>query len=370
MPLDVTSAPATASPLWIIALFIALSEATAGVAAITTYGATRLIFACFAVAFPVAVFAAFVWLLINHAPKLYAPGQYSKDISPEAYASGIGGSFTKTQIDFVSNAVAQSVVQLAPPDHPESTAAMVEEVARRFEAAAAESSVTVSLGSLKPGADVLQVPVTEKTTVDNLLDAIYFALAPAVRPFTYNKTWVLADENGNEYTEMGSKWAESQNQQGDSRRITEVGIVPGSSLRVIAKGGARRRLSDFDRRLDSLLNDLSTKLRSDGISVENIRGPQRPRLLTRIGTTIYGLYVMPGIPKESEDWVGLARAASAQLGADRGVAITPVLVLDQEPPPYVMKAGAASQVVIMWLEHGTLHGAPWASPESAAAPVT
>jgi hypothetical protein len=72
MPIDVSKAPSAASPLWVIALFIALSEATAGGAAITTNGTTRLIFACFAVAFPSIVFGVFVWLLIKHAPNLYA----------------------------------------------------------------------------------------------------------------------------------------------------------------------------------------------------------------------------------------------------------------------------------------------------------
>jgi hypothetical protein len=60
MPINVSRAPAAASPLWIIALFIALSEATAGAAAITTNGVTRIIFACFAVAFPTLVFLVFV----------------------------------------------------------------------------------------------------------------------------------------------------------------------------------------------------------------------------------------------------------------------------------------------------------------------
>lgn len=249
MPLDVSRAPATASPLWIIALFIALSEATAGVAAIVTDGAARLIFACFAVAFPVAVFTAFVWLLVNHAPKLYAPGQYSSDITPEAYRQGI----TMTTVASFGRAVAESVAPLLQQDHAEPAAAMLEAVARRFEVAVAESSVTVSLDRLKPGADVLQIPVTERTTVGRLLDSIYNALAPVVKPHTYNQTWLLVDADGNEYTEMGTKWAERRNLPRDSRRITEVGIVPGSSLTVIAKGAARQRTSNSPEQVTALV---------------------------------------------------------------------------------------------------------------------
>jgi hypothetical protein len=43
---------------WIIALFIALSEAMASVAAIETDGTTRVVFAVFSVSFPFVVFDA------------------------------------------------------------------------------------------------------------------------------------------------------------------------------------------------------------------------------------------------------------------------------------------------------------------------
>jgi len=106
--LDTSNAPASASPLWIIALFIALSEATAGVAAIITNGVARLIFAVFAVSFPTVVFVVFVWLLVKHAPNLYAPGQYSKDITPEMYRSGI----RRDERIFIGRAFAESMAPL------------------------------------------------------------------------------------------------------------------------------------------------------------------------------------------------------------------------------------------------------------------
>src|SRR5262249_13275004 len=159
-----------------------------------------------------------------------------------------------------------------------------------------------------------------------------------------------------------TKWAERRNLRRDNRRIAEVGIVPGSSLTVIAKGSARKRPSNSDRRLGTLVKDLDAKLRSDGISVANISGSHHPRLLARVGPMIYGLYAMPGLPTESEDWIALARAGTARLEADRGVPITPVLVLDQEPPTRVMEAAAVAHVLVMWLDHGVLHDTPWARP--------
>src|SRR5215469_6600675 len=305
MPLDVSKAPATASPLWIIALFIALSEATAGIAAISTNGSTRLIFAWFAVAFPAAVFAVFVWLLIKHAPNLYAPGQYSRDITPEIYRTGIGVGISQTQSLFLGRALAETVVPLVGEySGADDREAMVAQVAQRFEAAVAESSVTVSLARFKPGAERLQIPVTEGTKVNSLLDTVYLALAPTVKPFTYDRAWDLIAERGAEYSATGTEWAKTQNWMHDSRPIADVGIVPGSQLTAVAKGTADRRTAFFRGQMYGLVNELRAKLRNDGVQVEDVGGRQRPRLLVRDGALAYGLYVMPGRPREHDDWVG------------------------------------------------------------------
>jgi hypothetical protein len=233
MPLDVTKAPGSASPLWIIALFIALSEATAGVAAISTNGAARLIFSCFAVAFPTLVFVVFVWLLISHAANLYAPGQYSSDITPEIYRTGI----SRTDSIVLARAVARAVVPaLGHNTEGEDSTEALNQVARRFEEAVEESSVLVTLSPLlNTRAEVLQIPVTEETSIRLLLDAIYWAIQPRVEPFTYGKTWLLYDRVGGKgYDEMGTRWAERANLLDDIRPISSVGIGPGS--RLIAGG--------------------------------------------------------------------------------------------------------------------------------------
>ena len=240
MPLDVSKAPSTASPLWIIALFIALSEVTAGVAAITTDGTARLIFTCFAVAFPTAVFVVFVWLLIQHAPNLYAPSQYSKEITPEAYRIGI----SRADSILFGRAVAETVVPLLGEDHGgESHTAAVEQVARRFETAVEKSCVILSVDALVPGAQQLQIAVDSETTISELLDWIYFQLEPAVEPFSYDINWLLIGEDGTEYTDMGTPWARQRGLSEDTRPISAVGIEPGIRLTAVAKRRARRQRS-------------------------------------------------------------------------------------------------------------------------------
>lgn len=240
MPLDTSQAPATASPLWVIALFIALSEATAGIAAITTDGAARLIFACFAVAFPTVVFAVFVWLLVKHAPNLYAPRQYSSEITPEIYRVGI----SRSNSELLARAVGATLAPLLEGvSDGKASDDVREQVARRFEVAIEQSSVAVTLTPpLSLRHEELQIPVTSHTTVRWLLDSIYYALRPALKPYSYGRSWLLVDDNGVEYADMGTRWMEP-----DERLITELGIHPGTHLTVVTKrsikGSASRRSS-------------------------------------------------------------------------------------------------------------------------------
>jgi hypothetical protein len=237
VPLDSSRAPTSASPLWIIALFIALSEATAGAAAAITDGAARLIFACFAATFPVIVLFVFVWLLVKHAPKLYAPGQYSKEITPEIYRIGI----SRADSIFIGQAVAKTVVPLLGEGQGEDRDTAVARVAQRFADAVDESSIVVNLGVLKPGAKNLHIPVSSDTGIQSVLNEIYFALSPAVEPVTYDRFWVLIDDDNNEYSGMGMSWADEQDLEADPRTILEVGILPGSRLTAVPKKRSQRR---------------------------------------------------------------------------------------------------------------------------------
>jgi len=202
----------------------------------------------------------------------------------------------------------------------------------------------------------VQIPVTEETTVDSLLDTIYFALAPAVKPFTYNKTWILTDDSGKNYTDIGTIWAKDQNLPRDTRPITEVGIFPGSTLPAVAKGRAERA---FNRELEALVNQLRSRLSTDGVTVENVSGRQLPRLVARSNGSTYGLYAMPGNP--SEYWVELARAAAARLESKAGndEDVVPVLALNQQPSTRLLETAAGTNVLVTWLDNDMLHGAPW-----------
>lgn len=234
MPLDTGKAPTSASPLWIIALFIALSEVTAGAASITTSGATRMIFACFAVSFPVVVFVVFIWLLIEHAPKLYAPGQYSQEITPEVYRTGI----SRVDTTLLSRAVARTVVLSDAENGQGSEDLQIERAARIFEEVFEESSIEIEVSPKGYTDSPLKIPVTSETQVSEFLDQIWFDLRGAVKPFTYGRSWVIINpSDGALYTDIGRTWANERKIFSDVRPITEIGILPGTKLKVVIMSG-------------------------------------------------------------------------------------------------------------------------------------
>jgi hypothetical protein len=243
--LNTSTAPAYPSPLWIIALFIALSEVTAGIAAIVTDGATRMIFAVFAVGFPILVLAVFLWLLIKYPANLYSPWQYTDEVGVDAYAGALSRQSRTASVVYseaASEAVASAVAPIGQQDDA-SQQALRKQVVQTFEELVRGRSITIDRSTLHADAPILQIPVTDATTVSELLDAIYFEIAPVVEPFTYGKSWLLADWDGNPLTEIGTAWAKwDSGAPRDRRPLGDAGIAPGSKLRlVMLPSGHRER---------------------------------------------------------------------------------------------------------------------------------
>ena len=227
LPINTSVAPRAASPLWIIALFIALTQSMAGIAAIATDGTTRMIFAIFAVTFPVVVLALFVWLLLRHPANLYSPGQYTAETTIETYVRALGRESRDAASQLRQTLSAVAAAALSEPTGSDARSVAVTGI---LEDLTERSIVTVDRSVLLPGSPPAEVPVTTHTTVDELLDSIYFHLADVVPPRTYGQEWVLADEQMTQLTEIGRTWAEEHGMRRDVRPIVEVGIQPGARI--------------------------------------------------------------------------------------------------------------------------------------------
>jgi hypothetical protein len=225
------------SPLRIIALFIALSETLASAAAVATDGTARTMLTSFAVSFPFVVLAVFVWLLVAHTTKLYAPNQYTAETTIEAFANATRRQNTETQL-LVRSAVSHAVATaIGAEDVGTATPADVrDQIAANFDQAVEDASVTLARSLLIDGAENVQIAVGNKTSVQDFLDSAYFSLVPAVGPYTYGVDWVLVGGDHETLPEMGSNWAEQQGEEGDFRLLEEVGIRPGTILTAIRRG--------------------------------------------------------------------------------------------------------------------------------------
>jgi hypothetical protein len=238
--LNTAEAPSAASPLWIMALFIGLCEAAAVVAAATTDGGTQTMFAIFAVAFPLIILGTFVWLLLTHPANLYSPSQYTDTTTIDAYVAALRRESRDSRA-VLQDAISEALVTTVTAEQGERPGRLTEDlraqVTEAIEGAVDRSSVTVDRSAFgEDGDEPIRIPVTRKTTVQALLDSIYFELRPAVEPFTYGSAWVLFDEGNSEIEAHGMKRAFFKDTgvavrlRGDTRRLAEAGITPGMHL--------------------------------------------------------------------------------------------------------------------------------------------
>jgi hypothetical protein len=354
------------SPLWIIALFVALSQLTAGAAAVATNGTTSLVFAIFAVSFPVLVLIVFVCLLLFTPRTLYTPRQYPEHLRPIDYPEGIRFSRNERNTNLVlKEAVTEAVMAAVVTQHPAADdlagqATVRSLVAQTFEDVVDRNSVTLDRSFLMDGAEPVQIPVSSETTVDEFLDAVWFNISESVEPYTYNKSWILADRELSPLQAIGTSWAKRQGWPRDDRTLEDGGIMPGRTYYALPRPrvpGVRVPAWTWRSQTRKLATRYETVTRSQGLTVRRIAGAQRPRLVVSNGVTDYGLYVMAGHAEPS--WITQASDACTALATDENAKIDAVLALEREPRDQVRAAGEERGVYVVWLDNAGLHQAPW-----------
>jgi hypothetical protein len=183
------------NPLWIISLFLGITEITVGAVATQVTSWIQGLFAIFAVAFPATVAAAFFTTLWKKPYVFYAPRDFPKHLDVQAYVAAMRSATIATRQELevaVDAAVESAVRQRLPPDV---TAA---EAATEIEAAVAtvreeyrKSLVIVDLREFPGPPDEVALPASEHTRTSDLLNQIWFYLEDFVEPFTYGQAWVL-----------------------------------------------------------------------------------------------------------------------------------------------------------------------------------
>ncbi|MFE1953254.1 hypothetical protein ACFW9D_22625 [Streptomyces sp. NPDC059524] len=236
--------PQVLNPLWIIALFLGLSETTVGIAAAQSNGWVQGLLAVFAVAFPVLVSTAFFVILWVRPEVLYAPGDFPEHVPIGAYVDGMRRR-SAPDPDMIQAVVTDMLHTVLPPalESTSESADVLEETLDNAKRVLAERTLTVDVSTITgiPD-DLFQCPAFSTQTVSNFLDSLWGYLRDYIPPFRYGRDWVLMNEESKKnLRDLGSLWAARNDTEADDRLLSGVGITPDSQLRAVRLGGRRTR---------------------------------------------------------------------------------------------------------------------------------
>jgi hypothetical protein len=226
----------------VISLFLTFSEVTAGIAAVRAEGWIQAVFTIFSVVFPIAVGTTFFVFLWKKPFVLYAPGDYSADTPVESFVQAMTANRTR-ETAAVDSALAEAlddvlaaVLQSTEAESAEDVAVIAEQAVTSARAEVERRAVTVSLARFptRNRAEAVAFVVDEQTTVQDLLNFVYFAIADAVEPYRYGRQWLLRDiTSGHVYGELGSSARDIDRGRFDERLLADIGIHPGAQLEVV-----------------------------------------------------------------------------------------------------------------------------------------
>ncbi|MER6735713.1 hypothetical protein [Streptomyces puniciscabiei] len=237
----VRTPPRVLNPLWIISLFLGLSETTVGIAAALSNGWVQGALAAFAVTFPVLVSGAFFSILWKKPEVLYAPGDFPEHVPVSAYVDGMRhGSVANAELlkavvrdtleDVIPTTLSQTVT-------PQQVAQLVDQAVASAHEGIANRMLSVDLSAVHPDFRDFktQFPLAEGATVSDFLDRLWAIMRDHVRPYTYGTHWVLIDRRSNHiFRDIGSTWAQDHfGQPDDDRPLKDIGFRVDMDLAVL-----------------------------------------------------------------------------------------------------------------------------------------
>lgn len=242
------------SPLWVISLFLTLTETVLGVGVFNTAGGVQGTLTAFVVCFPVLVAAGFFAILWKKPFVLYTPTDYGGEVTPQHFVEAIRSGVVVQRDDLyvsITEAMTGSVASQETVDQILETVGKTEEVAPKHELQRVlREVVTQAVDVIKEtnfvtvdarqatGADaeaIWQIPYEKHGTAARFLDDIWFRLnfLGAIPPYSYGRRWTIKDSRtGRSFSDMGRQWARNQGLADDNRSLNTLGIVPGMTLEV------------------------------------------------------------------------------------------------------------------------------------------
>jgi hypothetical protein len=236
------------TPLWVISLFLSLTEIMTGIAVMQATGNVQVALTAFVITFPCIVSAAFFVVLWKRPYVFYPPTEFGpqtdvtkyveamrrvqsnevqvREVIQEAIKATLESPQALERISVVSTSQAPEILKQL--EHIRA------DLAREAISKAEESFVSVDTQRVTGRKSPSVFPFDESLTVNQFLDQVYFALEDGVPPYQYANIWMLRDaKSGREYREIGTRWARDNGRRSDTRLLKDVGIAGGAKLEVI-----------------------------------------------------------------------------------------------------------------------------------------
>ena len=240
------------TPLWIIALFVSLTETIVGLAVTRSSGAVQISLTIFSIAFPALVAGAFFLILWHRPHVFYSPSEFhGRDVAQYVDAMLRRRPAEGTQMyDMIRESVQSALASQETVDFltksltPSASANSKAKVVKALESIAATTVQKIDdsnflLVDLTPLGEPRQTrfAYVPQQQVNHFLDTLYFAIneiSHVVPPYTYEDLWTLRDhKTGKVFKDIGRDWARSKGLKEDTRLLSEVGIFPGMLLEAI-----------------------------------------------------------------------------------------------------------------------------------------
>lgn len=227
--------PRVLNPLWIISLFLGVSETTVGVAATQVSGWIQGLLAVSATLFPLLVSGAFFAIVWKKPEVLYAPGDFPEHVPVPEFVHGMHRG-AAGNLDLISSVLRDTLESVLPavltPEIPEGEVESVVSKAVSTAQTDLESrAIRIDLRLISSDLCQIEWLIDSATTVSEMLDALWAEIRDHFPPFTYSARWVLVDRRSlKAFDEMGTKWAEAHGRRRDDRLLSDVGINLGAEL--------------------------------------------------------------------------------------------------------------------------------------------
>jgi hypothetical protein len=148
---------------------------------------------------------------------------------------------TEVAVKTAQAAVEEKVKQVVGDKLPDNTP-LVDTIVESVRSEVAKSAVTIDFTPFDRMLAPVSVPLSNNTTVYELLNYIFSALPDSVSAYTYGEEWQLRrPRDGKVFQNMGTQWARAQGLSADDRPLTELGIESGDLLEVIPGAAPRMR---------------------------------------------------------------------------------------------------------------------------------